>query len=284
MNAQKFEYTAPKTLDEALHLLAAGAKPLAGGMSLIPMMKLRLAAPEHLVDLGKLRDLNYIREAAGALHIGATTTHAELESSSILRQKCPLLAETAAAIGDVQVRNMGTIGGSVAHADPSADYPAALQALETKLVLKGAKSERTVTAAEFFVDAFTTSLEPTEIIHEVIVPVEAADTGTRYQKMPQPASGFAIVGVAARVRKSGGKIAFVRIGVTGLSNRSYRATAAEKALEGKAGSAAEIQNAAALVAQGVDANSDLHASAEFRRHLAAVHTARALKAALARTT
>jgi aerobic carbon-monoxide dehydrogenase medium subunit len=284
MNAQKFEYTVPKTLDEALHLLAAGAKPLAGGMSLIPMMKLRLAAPEHLVDLGKLRDLNYIRETASALHIGATTTHAELESSPILRQKCPLLAETAAAIGDVQVRNMGTIGGSVAHADPSADYPAALQALEAKLVLKGAKSERTVTAAEFFVDAFTTSLEPNEIIREVIVPVEEAGTGARYQKMPQPASGFAIVGVAARVRKSGGKIAFVRIGVTGLSNRSYRATAAEKALEGKAGSAAEIQNAAVLVAQGVDANSDLHASAEFRRHLAAVHAARALKAALARTT
>ena len=284
MYTQKFEYTAPKTLDEALHLLAAGAKPLAGGMSLIPMMKLRLAAPEHLVDLGRLKDLNYIREAGGALHIGATTTHAELESSPLLRQKCPLLAETAAAIGDVQVRNMGTIGGSVAHADPSADYPAALQALEAKLVLKGAKSERTVTAADFFVDAFTTSLEPNEIIREVIVRVEAGDTGTCYQKMPQPASGFAIVGVAARVRKSGGKIAFVRIGVTGLSNRGYRATAAEKALEGKAGSAAEIQTAAALVPQGVDANSDLHASAEFRRHLAAVHAARALTTALARTT
>lgn len=284
MYTQKFEYTVPKTLDEALHLLAAGAKPLAGGMSLIPMMKLRLAAPEHLVDLGKLRDLNYIREASGALHIGATTTHAELESSPILRQKCPLLAETAAAIGDVQVRNMGTIGGSVAHADPSADYPAALQALEAKLVLKGPKSERTVAAADFFVDAFTTSLEPNEIIREVIVPVEAAGTGTRYQKVPQPASGFAIVGVAARVRRSGGKIAFARIGVTGLSNRGYRAAAAEKALEGKAGSAAEIQNAAALAAQGVDANSDLHASAEFRRHLAVVHTARALTAALARTT
>ncbi len=284
MYTQKFEYTAPKTLDEALHLLASGAKPLAGGMSLIPMMKLRLAAPEHLVDLGKLRDLNYIREAGGALHIGATTTHAELESSALLRQKCPLLAEAASAIGDVQVRNMGTIGGSVAHADPSADYPAALQALEAKLVLKGAKSERTVSAADFFVDAFTTSLEPNEIIREVIVPVEAADTGTCYQKMPQPASGFAIVGVAARVRRSGGKIAFVRIGVTGLSNRSYRATAAEKELEGKAGSAAEIKSAVALVAQGVDANSDLHASAEFRRHLAAVHAARALTAALARKT
>jgi aerobic carbon-monoxide dehydrogenase medium subunit len=284
MYTQKFEYTAPKTLDEALHLLAAGAKPLAGGMSLIPMMKLRLAAPEHLVDLGKLRDLNYIREAGGTLHIGATTTHAELESSSLLRQKCPLLVETAAAIGDVQVRNMGTIGGSVAHADPSADYPAALLALEAKLVLKGAKSERTVSAADFFVDAFTTSLEPNEIIREVIVPVEAAGTGTSYQKMPQPASGFAIVGVAARVRRSGGKISFVRIGVTGLSNRGYRAVAAEKALEGKAGSAAEIQSAAALVAQGVDANADLHASAEFRRHLSAVYAARALTAALARTT
>src|SRR6266852_1893970 len=282
MIAQKFEYTAPKTLDEALHLLAAGAKPLAGGMSLIPMMKLRLAAPERLVDLGKLKDLNYIREADGALHIGATTTHAELESSPILRQKCPLLAETAATIGDVQVRNMGTIGGSVAHADPSADYPASLQALEAKLVLKGMKSERIVTAADFFIDAFTTSLEPGEIIHEVIVPVEAAGTGTNYQKMPQLASGFAIVGVAARVRRRVGKIAFVRIGVTGLSNCAYRAADAEKALESKAGSAVEIQNAAALVAKGVDANSDLHASAEFRRHLAVVHAARALRAALAR--
>lgn len=283
MIAQKFEYTAPRTLDEALHLLAAGAKPLAGGMSLIPMMKLRLAAPEHLVDLGKLKDLNYVHEADGALRIGATATHTDLESSPILRAKCPLLAETAAAIGDVQVRNMGTIGGSVAHADPAADYPAALQALEAKLVLKGTKSERIVTAADFFVDAFTTSLQPSEIICEVIVPMETAGTGTSYQKMPQPASGFAIVGVAARVRRSAGKIALVRIAVTGLSNRAYRAAAAEKTLEGKVGSAAETQNAAALVSQGVDANSDLHASAEFRRHLAVVHAARALTVALART-
>ncbi|OLE45684.1 MAG: hypothetical protein AUG46_12095 [Acidobacteria bacterium 13_1_20CM_3_58_11] len=283
MIAQKFEYTAPRTLDEALHLLAAGAKPLAGGMSLIPMMKLRLAAPEHLVDLGKLKDLNYVREADGALRIGATATHTDLESSPILRAKCPLLAETAAAIGDVQVRNMGTIGGSVAHADPAADYPAALQALEAKLVLKGSKSERIVTAADFFVDAFTTSLQPSEIICEVIVPMETAGTGTSYQKMPQPASGFAIVGVAARVRRSAGKIALVRIAVTGLSNRAYRAAAAEQTLEGKVGSAAETQNAAALVSQGVDANSDLHASAEFRRHLAVVHAARALTVALART-
>src|SRR5207248_3714551 len=207
MFAQKFEYTAPKTLEEALHLLANGAKPLAGGMSLIPMMKLRLAAPEHLVELRALKDLNYIREAGGQLHIGATASHYDIESSALLRQKCPLLTETAAAIGDVQVRNLGTIGGSVAHADPAADYPAALQALEAKLVLKGSKSERIVTAADFFVDAFTTSLQPSEIICEVIVPMETAGTGTSYQKMPQPASGFAIVGVAARVRRSAGKIA-----------------------------------------------------------------------------
>jgi len=283
MIPENFEYTAAATLDQALGLIAQGAKPLAGGMSLIPMMKLRLATPDRLVDIGRLGELNYIREQGGAIHVGAGVTHFEVESSPLLRGKCPLLAETAAYIGDVQVRNMGTIGGSVAHADPSADYPAALQALEARIVLKGARSQRTVAAADFFEDAFVTALEPGEIVAEVIVPVEADGTGVSYQKMLQPASGFAIVGVAARVPRSGGRIAMVRIGVTGLANRSYRAIAAEKALEGKAGSASEIQNAAALVPEGVDANSDLHASAEYRRHLAVVYAARALAAALART-
>jgi aerobic carbon-monoxide dehydrogenase medium subunit len=283
MIPQNFEYTAATTLDQALGLLAKGAKPLAGGMSLIPMMKLRLSAPEHLVDIGRLKDLNYIREQDGAIHIGAATTHFEVENSPLLRGKCPLLSETASNIGDVQVRNMGTIGGSAAHADPSADYPAAFQALDAKFVLQGAKSSRTVTAADFFVDTFTTAIEPGEIVREVIVPVEAAGVGVSYRKMAQPASGFAMVGVAARVQRSGGKISMVRIGVTGLSNRSYRATATEKALEGKTGSATEIQNAAALVAQGVDANADLHASADYRRHLAVVYAARALVAALARS-
>src|SRR5437764_8325520 len=185
MIAQKFEYTAPKSLDEALHLLSSGAKPLAGGMSLIPMMKLRLAVPEHLVDLRALKDLNYIREAGGQLHIGATASHYEVESSALLRQKCPLLTETAAAIGDVQVRNMGTIGGSVAHADPAADYPAALQALEAKIVLRNSTGERTVSTAGFFLDTFTTALEPGEIVSEVIVPVEPGLTGTSYQKFLQ---------------------------------------------------------------------------------------------------
>lgn len=282
MIPQPFEYSAPKTLDEALSLLAAGAKPLAGGMSLIPMMKLRLTAPERLVDLGRIKDLNYIREQGSAIHVGATTTHYAIESSALLRGKCPLLAETAAHIGDVQVRNMGTIGGSVAHADPAADYPAALQALEAKIVLKGARSERTVTAEEFFVDTFTTALEPGEIVREIVVPVEAAGTGTSYQKVLQPASGFAIVGVAVRLRRSGNALAMVRVGITGLSNRAFRAKAVEQALEGKTGSEAEIRSAAALAAQGVEANSDLHASADYRRHLASVYTARALAAALGR--
>src|SRR4029078_1824874 len=163
------------------------------------------------------------------------------------------------------------MGGSGAHADPAADYPAALQALEAKLVLKGAKSERTVSAADFFLDTFTTAVATGEIVREVVVPVDDAGTGVSYQKVLQPASGFAIVGIAVRVRKAGGKVAMARIGVTGLSNCSYRATAAEKALEGTAGSAADIKAAAALVVQGVDPNSDLHASAEYRMHLATVY-------------
>lgn len=282
MIPQQFEYSAPKTLDEALGLLAEGARPLAGGMSLIPMMKLRLSNPEHLVDLGRIKDLSYIREQGGELHIGATTTHHEIESSPLVRGKCPLLAETASHIGDIQVRNMGTIGGSTAHADPAADYPAALQALEARIVLKGAKSERTVSAEDFFVDTFTTALEPGEIVREVIVPIDGDGTGTNYQKVIQPASGFAIVGIAVRLRKDGGKITMARIGVTGLSNRAFRAASAEKLLEGKTGASADVQAAAAMIAQGVEANSDLHASADYRKHLATVYAVKALTAALSR--
>jgi carbon-monoxide dehydrogenase medium subunit len=282
MVAQNFEYSAPRTMDEALSLLAGGAKPLAGGMSLIPMMKLRLATPEHLVDLARIKDLNYIREEGGHLHIGATVTHYSIESSALVRSTCPLLAETAGWIGDNQVRNQGTIGGSMAHADPSSDYPAALQALEARIVIKGAKGERSVTAKEFFLDAFTTALDAGELIREVIVPVETAGTGVSYQKLPHPASGFAMVGVAVRVRKTGGKISFARVGVTGLSNYSFSSAGAQDALENSAGAAADVQRAASLVAIGIDANSDLQASADYRRHLAGVYAARAINAALTR--
>jgi carbon-monoxide dehydrogenase medium subunit len=285
MIAQDFEYSAPSSLKDALGLLAGDdVKVLAGGMSLIPLMKLRLATPAQIVDIGRIPDLNYIREDKGALRIGATTTHYQIESSATVRSRCPLLAEAAAHIGDIQVRNMGTIGGSVAHADPAADYPASLLALETRVVLVTAKGQRELPIAEFFVDTFTTALEPGEIIRELIVPVEEQSVGTSYQKMLQPASGFAIVGVAARVKKSGGKVTMARVGVTGLSGKPYRANSVEKALEGTAGSASDVQRAAESVAEGVDANSDLHASADYRKHLARVYTMRALTVALSRTS
>jgi len=277
MIAQNFEYQAPASLTDALKLLGDGeAKALAGGMSLIPLMKLRLAAPERVVDIGRIPGLNYIRQDGGMIRIGATTTHYDIESSALLRASCPLLAEAAANIGDIQVRNRGTIGGSIAHADPAADYPASLLALEARVVLSSAQSEREVPLADFFVDTFTTALEPGELIREVIVPVEDQSEGASYRKLAQPASGFAIVGIAARVRKTGDRITLARVGVTGLAGKPYRAVLVEKALEGRTGSPTDIQNAAALVADGVEANSDLYASARYRRHLATVYTMRAL--------
>jgi len=283
MIPNSFDYTAPTSLQDALALIGNGGKPLAGGMSLIPMMKLRMAAPEHLVDLNRIPELNYIREASGALHIGANATHFDIEASPLVLGKCPLLAETAGHIGDIQVRNRGTLGGSVAHADPSADYPAALQALEAKIVLTSSGGSRTVSAGDFFIDTFNTALEPGELVTEVIVPAEAGLTGTSYQKFLQPASGFAIVGIAARVRREAGTVTFARLGVTGLTGNSYRASAAEKALLGKSPTDAEIAAAAALVGEGVEAASDLHASAPYRLHLAATYAARAIRSALSRT-
>ena len=278
-----FEYTAPTTLKDALALIGNGGKPLAGGMSLIPMMKLRLASPEHLIDLNRIPELNYIREASGELHIGANATHYDVETSPLILGKCPLLAETASNIGDIQVRNRGTLGGSVAHADPSADYPAALQALEAKIVLSSSKGTRALPVGDFFLDTFTTALEPGELVTEIIVPIEAGLTGTSYQKFVQPASGFAIVGVAARMRREDGKITLARIGVTGLSGNSYRALKTEAALESKAGSEAEIAEASRLVGDGIEASADLHASAVYRMHLASNYAARAIREALSRS-
>ncbi len=285
MIPQNFEYSSPSTLQEALSLLAgASAKPLAGGMSLIPLMKLRLAAPDHVVDLSRIPDLRFISEQGDSIRIGATTTHYEIESSPVLRARCPLLAETAANIGDVQVRNQGTIGGSVAHADPAADYPAALMALEAQVHVVGAHSDRTVPISDFIVDAMTTTLEPGEIVMELIVPAESSATGVGYGKMVQPASGFAIVGAAARVRMAAGKITFARVGITGLAAHAYRATAVESLLEGTGGTAPDIQRAASKAADGVEANSDLYASATYRSQMARVYTARAVTRALARTS
>ena len=285
MIPQNFEYSTPNNLNEALALLAGGnAKVLAGGMSLIPLMKLRLAAPDHLVDLRRVSDLKAIREESGNIHIGSTATHYDIESSPLIRGKCPLLAEAASNIGDVQVRNMGTIGGSIAHADPAADYPASLIALEAKVRIASAKGERIVGIEQFLVDSLTTALDSGEIVREVIVPVEAAGAGASYQKMVQPASGFAIVGAAVRVRKSAGKVVFVRVGITGVGGKAFRASGVEKLLEGTGGSTADVQKAAAAVADGVDANSDLNASSAYRLQMAKVYTARALTKALSRAS
>jgi carbon-monoxide dehydrogenase medium subunit len=285
MIPQEFGYASPASLPEALALIASGnAKILAGGMSLIPLMKLRLAAPESVVDLGRIPDLNTIREEGGAIRIGAMTTHYAVESSALIRAKCPLLAEAAASIGDVQVRNMGTIGGSIAHADPAADYPASLMALEAQVRVVSANGERTIAIADFLVDALATALEPGEIVREVIVRVEAAGTGVSYKKMVQPASGFAVVGVAVRVRKASGKITMARVGITGLAGKAFRATNAEKLLEGTEGNAADIRKASAVAGAGVDANSDLFASANYRLQMAKVYASRAINEALLRTS
>ncbi len=257
------------------------AKLLAGGHSLLPAMKLRLASFGHLIDLGRISGLDGIKEDGGTIAIGALATHWAVESSELVREKCPLLSECAAAIGDVQVRNRGTIGGSLAHADPAADYPAAIVALEAEIVARGTKGSRTIKANDFFVDFLTTSLAAGEIITEVRVKPLAAKTGSAYVKVAQPASGFAIVGVAAIVTLDGsGNIAAARVGVTGAAAKGYRATETEAALAGKGTDA--IAAAAAKATAGVDTNGDLFASAEYRAHLAQVTARRAIAKAVER--
>jgi carbon-monoxide dehydrogenase medium subunit len=282
-----FEYFAPTTLQEAVSLLAAhkeAAKLLAGGHSLLPMMKLRLASPACLIDLGRIPDLAYIRESDGRVHIGPMTTHVMLETSELLRQRLTALAEAAAAIGDVQVRNRGTIGGSLAHADPAADLPAAVLMAEAQFTLLGAGGERTVPAERFFVDLLTTALQPDEVLTEIQAPLPPARTGTAYLKVFQKASGFAIVGVAARLTLApdGRTCQTARLGITGVAPKAFRATAVEQALEGKGLDEAAIAAAAEHASAGVEALSDLHASAEYRLALARIYTKRALLRALTR--
>src|ERR1044071_7325632 len=200
----QFDYLTPATLDEAVSLLtqhADDAKILAGGHSLIPAMKLRLAMPQILVDIGRIKDLSYIREEGGQIRIGAMTTHYQLESSDRLREICPILPECAAQIGDVQVRNKGTIGGSLAHSDPAADWPATILALRADLVAVSANGERVIKADDFFVDMLTTALEPGEILREIRITPPSGSYGQAYLKVAQPASGFAVVGVAVNLTR-----------------------------------------------------------------------------------
>jgi carbon-monoxide dehydrogenase medium subunit len=281
----QFDYVRANTLNEALSLLAQNedSKILAGGHSLIPAMKLRLAQPPMLIDIGRIKDLAYIREEQGQMRIGAMTTHYQIESSDLLKKICPLLPECAGHIGDVQVRNKGTIGGSLAHSDPAGDWPAAIIALNAELVATSKNGERTIKADDFFVDLLTTALEPGEILREIRIPRSNGRTGTAYVKMHHPASGFAVVGVAASLvfdGDSGCKTA--SIGITGVSSKAYRAAAVEAGLSGAKLDEKTIASASSHATDGIEANGDLFASADYRRHLAAVYTRRAIAAAAER--
>ena len=277
-----FEYFAPTALDEALSLLQEhgdDAKVLAGGHSLIPTMKLRLAEPAVIIDIGRIGGLKGISESDGKLVIGALTTHHELESSDLVQQRVPLLAQTAAEIGDVQVRNKGTIGGSLAHADPAADWPAAILALDADIQIAGPNGERTVKATDFFQGLYETDLGDDEILTAIHVSIPDANTKGTYLKLHQVASGFALAGVAVVLTKSGDTCQSVAVGITGVSDAPYRASSVESDLTGAALTAENIAAAAEKAVDGIDALEDIHASQAYRQNLAKVYTRRAIESA-----
>jgi carbon-monoxide dehydrogenase medium subunit len=277
-----FEYFAPTALDEALSLLQEhgdDAKVLAGGHSLIPTMKLRLAEPAVIIDIGRIGGLKGISESGGKLVIGALTTHHELESSDLVQQRVPLLAQTAAEIGDVQVRNKGTIGGSLAHADPAADWPAAILALDADIQIAGPNGERTVKATDFFQGLYETDLGDDEILTAIHVSIPDANTKGTYLKLHQVASGFALAGVAVVLTKSGDTCQNVSVGITGVSDAPYRASSVESDLTGAALTAENIAAAAEKAVDGIDALEDIHASQAYRQNLAKVYTRRAIESA-----
>jgi aerobic carbon-monoxide dehydrogenase medium subunit len=280
MIAAAFDYLRPETLEQALELLTKhgeDAKVLAGGHSLIPAMKLRLSQPKVVIDIGRIRDLRAINRQDGKIAIGALTTHYEIESSDLLKRSCPLLPEVAGTIGDLQVRNKGTIGGSCVHADPAADWPAAMLALDAEFEIAGPRGSRTVAAKDFFVDMLTSAVQPDEILKLILVPTTAKTTA--YAKFAQKASGFAIAGVAAVYEKARNEVA---LAVTGVAAKAYRAVGAEESLRGSELTAATIAAAAEKAADGIDPLSDIHASAEFRAHLGRVQAKRALELAASR--
>ena len=275
-----FEYQRATSIDDAVAKLQAvsGGKLLAGGHSLVPLMKLRLSEPAVLIDVARIPGLSGIKEKDGKIEIGAATTHREVAASDLLKQVCPVVAETAIEIGDPQVRNRGTLGGSLAHADPAADYPATMLAVDAEIHIKGPKGWRKVKASDFFQGLFTVDLQPDEIIAGVqLAPVKAA----AYAKLHQRASHFAIVGVAAAVEVNGGVFQSARIGLTGASTHATRLSAVEQALAGKPATTETIATASA-VASVDELNSDIHASDEYRRAMVKVFTRRALEEALAR--
>jgi len=281
MVSTSFDYQRANSVEEAVSLLqnhGGDAKLLAGGHSLIPAMKLRLNSPAVLIDVSRIASMRGIREQDGQIIIGAMTTHHEIANSDLLKAKIPVLAETAAAIGDIQVRNKGTIGGSLVHADPAADWPAAIIAADAQMHIHGSGGARLVSAADFFTGFYETAVGETDVLTDIHFPIPPAGSKSTYQKFPQPASRYALVGCAVQLTMNGDTVGDCRVGFTGVSDAAFRDTAAEDALKGKSLNADNIQAAADAAAEGVDIMSDHFASEEYRKHLAKVFLKRALEA------
>lgn len=280
-----FAYERARTLDDALAALAAGdgTKLIAGGHSLLPMMKFRLAQPSKLVDIGGLAELRGIADHQGGVRIGATTTYRELLDSPLVRQRAPLVIETTGRIGDTQVRNRGTIGGALAHADPASDLPAVMLALDATIVARSTRGERSIKARAFFEGSFATALAEDELLVAVVLPAPVAGAGTAYVSQEQPASGYAIAAAAAVVARSGGKLTRCDVALTGVGEVS-RLVPSAAALVGTAGTAAEIAAAAAKACDGIDVQGDIHAPAAYRAHLTTVIVRRAIETALSRAS
>jgi carbon-monoxide dehydrogenase medium subunit len=278
----QFTYTRPESVEEAVSVLADSgddAKVIAGGQSLLPLLRLRLAYPEVLVDVGGLDELRGVSDEGDAVAIGALTTHYDLTRDPLVRAHCGLLAEAAGTVADPAVRHRGTLGGSLAHADPAGDLPAVIVALDATLIARGPAGERQIGATSFFADYLTTSLDPGEVLTGIRVPKLGPGWGYHYEKFHRSAQAWAIVGVAALARREDGHVAEARVGLTNMGPVPIRATATEAAVAGAAVDPGALREAAAHVDEGCSPPSDLHGAADYRRHLARVLTARALAAA-----
>jgi carbon-monoxide dehydrogenase medium subunit len=283
-----FEYLRPKTLPEAVAMLQQhgdDAKILSGGQSLIPMMKLRLARPSHLIDINRVSGLSYVKEEGGFLKIGGLTREAELEASSVVRAKYPLLLDTATVIADPQVRNMATVGGNLAHGDPANDHPATMLAMGAQVVATGAKGERVIAIDDFFVSLFTTALEHDEILTEIRIPIPPAHSGGAYFKLERKVGDFATAATAVQVTLDDkGTIQKIGIGLTNAGPTPLRAKSAEDALRGKKPDAALINQASQLAMDSADPSADLRGPAEYKKGLIKELTKRALTRALERAS
>lgn len=286
MIPSSFDYVAPRTLDEGVKFLEKqgdDAKVLAGGHSLIPLLRFRLASPKYLVDINHIAGLEYIRESNGYLHVGALTRYADVEASQVIQSKYPALSDAAGHIADPLVRNMGTVGGNICHSDPANDLPATMLALEALMVALGSSGEHIIPAEEFFVDTFQTALKPTELLKEIRVPVPSAHTGSAYIKLERRAGDFPIVGVAAQVRLSAqGSCDSVGLGLTAAGPKAVKPKGAEASLRGKKLGEKEIREAASLAAQDAQPISDLRGPAEYKKEMIRVLAVRALQRALER--